>query len=126
MKLSEVQLLRLRATSHTLPLLYLRTKILRTYASKHTRHWKSTLSDVCKAAPIFLFCAPNGLKKLPEVCFEFSFVLIGKSTMVFSTEQSCRALKSWYTGGGPEQGFRRCFVDGLHHSLVSSATQCFP
>ena len=27
--------------------------------------------------------------------------------------QSRRVLKSWYTGGGPERGFRRCFVDGL-------------
>ena len=44
-KLSEVQLLRLRATFHALPLFYLRTKILRTYRHvKITRHRKSTLS----------------------------------------------------------------------------------
>ena len=34
---------------------YARTQV------KNTRHWKSTLSDVCKAAPIFLFCTSNGL-----------------------------------------------------------------
>ena len=43
-KLSEVQLLRLRATFHALPLFYLRNKF---YASTHvkiTRHWKSTVT----------------------------------------------------------------------------------
>ena len=34
-KLSEILLLRLRATFHTLPLFYLRTQILRTYAWKN-------------------------------------------------------------------------------------------
>ena len=34
-KLSEVQLLRLRATFHTMPLFYLRTLILRAYARKN-------------------------------------------------------------------------------------------
>ena len=30
-------------------------------------------------------------------------------------------LKSYHKGGGPpEQGFRRCFADGLYQSLVSS------
>ena len=48
-----------------------------------------------------------------ELRFEFSFILIGKSTMTFSTGQSWRLLKSWYTGDGPEQRFRRCFADGL-------------
>ena len=32
---------------------------------------------------------------------------------VFLIGQSWRVLKSWYTGGGPEGRFRRCFVDGL-------------
>ena len=31
--------------------------------------------------------------------------------MAFLTGQSRRVLKSWYTGGGPEQEFRRCFAD---------------
>ena len=43
--------------------------------------------------------------------------------MAFLTGQSLRVLKSWYTGGGPEQGFRRCFADGLNQSLVLSAAQ---
>ena len=42
------------------------------------------VSNVFEAAPISLFWAPGGLNKLPEVCFEFPFNLIGKSTMTFS------------------------------------------
>ena len=34
-----------------------------------------------------------------------------------------RVLKSWFSGGDPEQGFRRCLADGLNKSLVSSAVQ---
>ena len=37
--------------------------------------------------------------------------------MAFLTGQSCRVLKSWYTGEGQEQGFWRCFADGLNQSL---------
>ena len=40
-------------------------------------------------------------------------MLIGKLTMTFLTGQSRHILKSWYTGGGPEQGFWCCFTDGL-------------
>ena len=69
-----------------------------------------------------LFRAPNGLKELPEERSEFLFILIGKSTVVFLTSQSWRVLKSWYTGR-PEQGFRRCFADGLNQSLASSTAQ---
>ena len=43
--------------------------------------------------------------------------------MAFLTGQSWRVLKSWHTGGDPEQGFRRCFADGLNQSLVSSMAQ---
>ena len=43
--------------------------------------------------------------------------------MAFLLGQSWRVLKSWYTGGGPEQGFRCCFADGLNQSLVSSVAQ---
>ena len=53
---------------------------------------------------------PNGLDELLELRLEFLFNLIG---------QSWRVLKSWYTDGGPEQGFRRCFADGLHQKLSS-------
>ena len=47
-----------------------------------------------------------------EVRFEFPFILIGKSTVALLTGQSRRVLKSWFAGGGLEQGFRRCFADG--------------
>ena len=69
-----------------------------------------------------LFRAPNGRYELPEERSKFLFILIGKSTVVFLTSQSWRVLKSWYTGR-PEQGFRRCFSDGLNQSLVSSTAQ---
>ena len=39
----------------------------------------------------------------------------------FLTGQSWRILKSGYTAGSPEQGFRRCFADGVNQSLISSA-----
>ena len=68
--------------------------------------------------------APTELNDLPEARFEeFPFILIGKSTMSFLTGQSWRGLKSWYTGGGLELGFRRCLTDGLNQSYVSSAMQ---
>ena len=60
----------------------------------------TTVSNVCEAAPISLFWAPDALNELPEVRFEFPFILIGKSTIAFWTGQSWRVLKSWYTGGG--------------------------
>ena len=52
----------------------------------------------------------NGFNELLELRLEFPFNLIS---------QSWRVLKSWYTGGGPEQGFRRCFADGRHQKLSS-------
>ena len=85
---------------------------------RHRRNLTS-VSNVCEAAPISLFWAPNGLNELPE----FPFNLIGKSTMAFLTGQSWRVLKSWYTCGGLEQGFRCCFADGLKQSLTLSVVQ---
>ena len=70
-------------------------------------------STVCEAAPRSLFWIYNGLDELPKMLFEFPFILIGKSTMALLTGQSWCVLKSWYTGGGPGQRFRRCFSDGL-------------
>ena len=71
-----------------------------------------------------MFWTPNGLNELPEVRFEFPFNLIGdhdKQNKAFLTGQSWRVLKSGYTAGSPEQGFRRCFADGVNQSLISSA-----
>ena len=81
------------------------------------------VSNVCEAAPGYLFWASNGLNKLPKMRLEFPFILIGKSSMSLLTGHSCRVLKSWYTGGDPEQGFRRCFADGLNQMLVSPVAQ---
>ena len=43
--------------------------------------------------------------------------------MAFVTGQSWHVLKSFYTGGGLEHGFRRCFADGLNQSLVPFVAQ---
>ena len=54
----------------------------------------------------------------------WAVILFGNSTMAFFIGQSWRLLKSWYTTGRPEQGFRCCFANGLNRqSLVSSAAQ---
>ena len=66
-----------------------------------------------EAAPRSFFRARKGFNELPEMRFEFPSNLIGKSAMAFSTGQSWRVLKSWYTGGSPEEGFRRSLADGL-------------
>ena len=50
--------------------------------------------NIRKKALISLFWNPNGLNEWPEMCFEFPFKLIDKSTMTFLTVQSWRVLKS--------------------------------
>ena len=47
--------------------------------------------------------------------------IMTNKTKPFLTGQSWRVLKSGYTAGSPEQGFRRCFADGVNQSLISSA-----
>ena len=89
----------------------------------HRRRNLTPVSNVCEVAPKSLFCAPNGLNDLPEVCFEFPFILIGKWTMAFLTDQSWHVLKSRYTVGDLEQGFRRRFADGLNQNLASSVVR---
>ena len=46
--------------------------------------------------------------------------------MAYLTGQSRRVLKSWHTGGDPEQGFRRCYSDGFNQrfSSVCGAGYC--
>ena len=52
------------------------------------------------------------LTLLLEMSFKFPFNLFGKLTLAFLKSRSLRILKSWYTGSGPEQGFRCCCVKG--------------
>ena len=47
----------------------------------------TSVSNVCEAAPLSLFCAPSKLNELPEMHFVFSFNLTVKSTMAFFTRQ---------------------------------------
>ena len=64
-----------------------------------------------------LVLGPQQTQRITGNAFEFPFNLIGKSTMAFLTGQSWRLLKSWYTGGKPEQGFWRRFADGLNRKF---------
>jgi len=43
--------------------------------------------------------------------------------MAFLTDQSWRILKSWYTGGGTEQGLYHWLANGLNQNLVSFVAQ---
>ena len=40
----------------------------------------TSLSNVCEVAPRSLFWGPNRLNELPEIRFEFPFMLTGKLT----------------------------------------------
>ena len=73
------------------------------------------LSNVCEAAPISLFWAPNGVNELPEMRFAFPLVLTGQWAMAFLTGQSWR-LHNYV---GPEHGFRCLVVDGLNQTFSS-------
>ena len=57
--------------------------------------------------------------------FRISFHLYWPIDNGFTTSQSWRVPKSWYTGGGGETEpcFRRRFADGVNQSLVSSVAQ---
>ena len=87
-------------------------------------HNLTLVSNICEAVLRSLLWAPNKLKKLPEVGFQFPFNLIGKSTMAFLIGQSWCVVKSWYTGRCPDQGSRHYFADRLswRFSLVSGAS----
>ena len=54
-------------------------------ASLRHRRNLTLISNICEAAPLSLFWAPNGLDELPEERFDFPFILIGKLTMAFLT-----------------------------------------
>ena len=77
----------------------------------------TSFCNVCEAVPRSLFWAPNGFNELPEVRFEFPFILPDRQidNGFFNRPIMARTqipVHRW----GPEQGFRRCFVDGLNQS----------
>ena len=55
----------------------------RRVASLRRRLNLTSVGNVCEVASKSLFWAPNGLNQSPEMDFEFPFILIGQSTMVF-------------------------------------------
>ena len=67
-----------------------------------------------------MFSAPQA-QRVTGNALEFPFNQIGEPTMAFLTCQSWRVLKSWYTGGSPEQDFT--FQTVLTTSLVLSEAQ---
>ena len=62
-------------------------------------------------------------RPITESAFRISFQPDWQIDNDFLTGQSWRVLKSRYTSGDPEQGFRHCFADELNQSLVSSVAQ---
>ena len=58
--------------------------------------------------------------------FEFPFILIDKSTMGFFNRPIMARTHSWYSGGGPEKGFRRYFVDSLRSADVFPVVASLP
>ena len=87
-------------------------QISRTWAfprfTMRRRHILTPVSDVCEAASISLFWAPRWLNQLPEVRF---------------ANHDAYSNCCWYTGGDPEQEFRRCFADRLNQSLLWPVAQ---
>lgn len=83
--------------------------------------WTTMASNACEEAPRFLLWTADGLYELLEVRSNFSSTWLAKSTMAFTTVQSLRELESQYTGGGPEQRFRRCFEDDLARCFFCGA-----
>ena len=69
-----------------------------------------------------LFRAPTDATNYRKSVPNFFSSWLANRQWYFLTSQSWRVLKSWYTGH-PEQGFRRCFADGLNQSLASSIAQ---
>ena len=88
--------------------------------------WKGWMDHILLITYIWMYMYRTSWK-VREYAIMFTLwavILFGKSTMAFFTDQSWRVLKSWYTAGGPEQGFRCCFANGLNRqSLVLSAAQ---
>ena len=84
---------------------FLRTVCRFDFYTVRREHNLALLSNVCEAAPISLFWAPNGVNELPEMRFAFPLVLTGQGAMAFLTGQSWRV----HNYVGPEHGFR-CFI----------------
>ena len=91
--------------------------------SLRRRRKLTSVINVCNAAPRSLFWVLNGLNEVPEVRFEFPFIVIGKSTMAFLTGQSWRVLKPWYTCGAQNKDFGAISQTGLTRSLVPCVAQ---
>ena len=70
-----------------------------------------------------MFWVLNGLNKVPEVRFEFPFIVIGISTMAFLTGQSWHILKFWYTGGAQNKDIGAISQTGFTKSLVPCVAQ---
>ena len=76
---------------------------------------------MCEAVPRSLFWGPNGYYEIPEKRLEFPFILIGKLTMAFLTDQSWHVFNSCYTFAGTQN--KDLGTDGLNQNLVLSVAQ---
>ena len=86
------------------------------------------ISSVLRSGAEILVLDPQPTQRITGSAFRISLqpdwllpVLRQTKQRSFLTGQSWCVLKSGYTAGSPEQGFRRCFADGVNQSLISSA-----
>ena len=90
---------------------FLMSKIPKKFPPKLSR-------KVCEATPIpadILVLGPlQRAQRIFRSASRIFFHLDWQIDNGFLTGHSWRVLKSWYTSGGPEQRFRRRFVDGLN------------
>ena len=85
-------------------------------SSLHRRRILTSASNVCEEVLMSLFWAPR-TQQITGRAFRISFHLVRQIDIGMARSQIL--VHRW----GPEQGFRRCFAEGLDQQLVSSAVQ---
>ena len=83
----------------------------------------TSVGIICEAVLRSVFCAPKDSMNYWKCLSNFLPCWLANQQWLFLTGQSWHVLKSWYTGGNPEQEFWHCFADGLNQSLISSVVQ---
>ena len=92
--------------------------------SLHCRHNLTLVSNLYKQCQDPCFVPLTDSMNWNQKCTSnFLSYWLANQQWLFLTGQSWCVLESWYTGGGPGQGFWRCFADRLNKSSVSSVIQ---
>ena len=80
----------------------------------------SLVSNICKAVPMALFWVTNILMdstKKNRKAFQISLQPDWQIDKSIFNSQSCHILKSWYTGGVPEQRLQHWLIDRLSQKV---------